>query len=461
MATAGSSPASKQNEMQPSIEELLATRLSVTSLKIQGASRTSADLLNRLLNPVLSTGGTFEGVIEDVSEAVDRLRATNCFKGVDAYLDTTESGDASVNFTLSEKGWYQIHTGTSMETTSERGAIVEGSLLFRNLRGSADTLKAAIEWGGSGASLSPDPSTAYDIQYLRPFVGGLNNMAFASLRNEQRNHVESSSYGLHTRRGEIGLDAPLGTFAVSAAWREVGKLDKDASPLIREDAKHTWITALKHMMATDTRDNPLMPTTGTAAELTSVMALPMGDVTFTKLEGALQKHISLAGGALSLSARGGIVLGKHRTPLPDRFFLGGANSFRGFVPRGVGPRDRDDAIGGDLFYTLTGLLSLPFPTGSLLSQLFNARMHIFGSAGDLTEVGVAKEGMKRLQGRPLEKVKSAWEGLSKSARVSVGLGVALETGIGRVEINFCQALRKGDGDRIKSGVQFGISESFS
>lgn len=446
------------SEPEPSIEELLSARLSVTSLKIGGASRTNAKLLERIIHPVLSTGGTFSGVIEDVSQAVDRLRNTNCFKGVDAYLDTTPTGDASVVFTLQEKSLYQITTGTNIRTDGEREASIAGSFLFRNLTGTADTLKASLEWGGAGAALDHKPSASVDVQYQKPFFATLDTTAFGLLRVSENNHASTSSYSLYTRRAASGIHSPWGMFSLSSSWREVGDVDKEASCLIREDAGHSWITSLNHSIQYDNRDHSPMPTRGSAVELQTEIALPVGNSKgFTKLSGTAQNHFSIAGGTLSLCGRSGVMLSSVRANLADRFFLGGSNSFRGFQPRGVGPRDKNDALGGDIFYTLTSMFSLPLPKASLLSQMFNARMHAFATCGDMSEV---KEVGERVAGLGIRQMGDVWQRVSVSARVSAGLGIALETSVGRIEINVCRVLRGGERDVPHMGVQFGLSEAF-
>lgn len=450
---------------QPSIEELLAARLSVTSLKIQGATRTNADLLNAVIHPVMSTGGSFEGVIEDVSKAVDRLRTTNCFKSVDAYLDTTPAGDASVLFTVSEKSLYQLHTGTTLQTSGDREASLEGSFLWRNLRGHADTLKASVGWvaDATSPSFSSFPSTSWDIEYVRPFVAGLDTSLVNSLRGTLNNHTESSSYSLYTRKAESSLFTPIGSFSFFSAWRQVANVDLDASPVIVEDAGHSWKTALQHTIDTDSRDHGPMPTSGLYARLQQEITIPLGDISLSRFDASTQFHLPFGGGpVLSLAGRTGAVFSQARTRLPDRLFLGGPNSLRGFCPRGVGPRDGKDAVGGDAYYALTAMFSLPLPAASLLSQLFRARFHLFATAGDVAEMDMVRQGLRGLRDVAVRAVpKKAWEGIAQSARVAVGLGVALETAVGRVEVNYCHALRSATTDEPKAGIQIGISESFS
>lgn len=449
----------------PSIEEILATKLSLTSVKTQGVNRTSPELLSRILNPVLSTGGTFQGVIEDVSQAVDLLRSTNCFKGVDAYVDRTLTNDASANFTLSEKGVYQVSTGSAIETGGEREVSIETNVALRNVFGKLDTVRAAASWLGTAGipSFGGEPSAAYEVEYVRPFVPFLHTTVFSSFAAVVKNFSEVSSYRLRSKSGDVGIRTPAGVFSLVGGWREIG-VDETASAIIREEAGHSWRTCLKYVAEIDGRDDPAMPSDGSSGYMMAELPLPVGNSRGIKVETAGQAHVPVAGGVLSVSGRSGIACCADgaRVGIADRFFLGGSNSFRGFENRGVGPRAGQDALGGDVFYNLTGMFSLPLPRDSLLAQVFNARMHVFGSVGDLTEVTAVREGVKGLRGKAMkEGMRLGLDGICESMRVSVGVGVALQTSVGRIEINFCSARRRASGDAVKAGVQFGISESFS
>lgn len=359
-----------------------------------------------------------------------------------------------------------------IETTGERDASVEGAFLWRNLTGHCDTLKMAVAWmGGAKSAFAEEPSLSWDASYTAPFALGLDTKAYARLGGSVRNYSRQSSHTLRVRDGEIGIHSSLGKFALASAWRELCAVEDDASPLIREEAGHSWKTSLKHEIGYDTRDNAAMPSEGVALTVCEEVTLPrLGDVRFVKGEGNAQMHVPLgaSGVVLSVSARGGMVLGRggKSVLVQDRFFLGGANSLRGFLARGIGGRDGRDAVGGEAFYTLMAMFSVPVPRESLLWQLFNARVHVFGNVGDLMDSGVAgrhfRRAVKREEGVAISKhLKGVWNDIYKSMRVALGLGVALETSIGRVEINFCQVMRAADSDQFKTGIQFGISESFS
>ncbi|KAI0557179.1 Surface antigen D15-like protein [Gracilaria domingensis] len=460
-----SDPSSSSPAAQPSIEELLAAKLSITSYSIHGVNRTKEKLIHKVLQPVLSTGGDFEGVINDVSTAVDRLRSTNCYKGIDAFIDHQHDKTASVRFTFTEKSSVQLTTGTSIDTSSERDASMDGTLSLRNLLGAADTLRFTLSWIGATStsrSFSKNPSNSCSAAYVRPFVLGLNSSMFSNVSYSQLNHSEASSYNLVTRLADCGLHTVLGTFTLASVWRNLTHVQPTASSLIRDDAKDSWKTSLRHHVEIDMRDDMVMPNQGIFASLTHEHTLPIGDIRLSTVETAFQSHFPLiADAVLSFSSRLGTHFSSSRVQTPDRFFIGGANSLRGFKTRGVGPMDGKDSIGGDVFYTSSLMLSLPMPANSLLSQLFNARLHMFLNGGDVFEMTDMKEAIGDLKGTGLqEAVRKAFDGIYGGLRVAAGVGVAFDTSVGRVELNLCNVFKSSVSDQPQIGFQFGVSQSF-
>lgn len=454
---------------ESTVGEMLSSRLSLSSVSVTGADRTSKKLLDRITLPVLSTGGTFATVVDDVSKAVDLLRSTDCYNGVDAFLDTSSDTSASAVFTLTEKSLYKLHTGTTIDTSpgARRDPSVEASFAFRNLTGQADSLKAAISWmgGAAGEAFAARPTTRTQIDYQRPFAFGLRAGLFAALSSSTHNHEQNSSHSLALRSTQVGVDHPFGRLSLIAAWRHVLNVRDDASRLVHHDAGHSWKTSIQEAIEVDGRDSRIMPTEGSLVSLNMEGTLPIGDVRFGKIDAAHQMHVpvGMSGLIMSLSSRFGLLMSQNGTSIIDRFYLGGSSSFRGFQNRGIGPRDQDDAVGGDVYYTCGGMLSIPLPESSVLSKLFNARLHVFLTAGDLTDNATALDAFSPLATKLpiMDRARSTLKNVTDSMRATSGLGIALETTVGRIELNYCHILRSAERDIGSSGFQFGISESFS
>lgn len=446
------------------IDELMATPLAVSSVIVRGASRTRQQFLEKLIAPVVSTGGSFSGVVEDVHDAVERIRATGVFSGADAFLAPGDDNAAAVIVTVTEKPTYQIRTGTSVRTSGDRDASVEASVVWRNLTGRTDTLRASTSyWGGvtsrEGAGVVPGNSVAVD--YTAPFVYGLRNSAFARIEQLSRMHDESH-FRERAREAVAGVLTPVGTFSVCGTWREVCEVDEKASVLVRDEAGHSWKGSITHEIGIERRDDAQLPTSGYCASLQTEMAgMFGGDARFRKIEAGAQLHVPVGASGLSvaLCGRVGAAGGMDgKIGILDRFFLGGPNSLRGFAHRGVGPRESDSALGGSAFYSLGVYVSAPTPRHSLLHQFFRARVHGFAVAGDVGALNGARESVGAV--RNAEGVRRVCSEIRESARTAIGIGIAGDTAFGRIELNLTSALSLAPNDVENTGVQFGLSREF-
>ncbi len=137
------------------------------------------------------------------------------------------------------------------------------------------------------------------------------------------------------------------------------------------------------------------------------------------------------------SLRTGFVTGLNGndTRAIDRFFPG-ADGFRGFAPRGIGPRDGEDALGGNQY--LIGSVEVQRDLGTVLSVPTRAGLFVdSGSSWGLDDT---------LSGR----IDDGWH-----SRVSVGLSVTVEVAQTPVSIYFAQPLVKESGDEVqKFGLGF-------
>jgi outer membrane protein insertion porin family len=103
----------------------------------------------------------------------------------------------------------------------------------------------------------------------------------------------------------------------------------------------------------------------------------------------------------------------------DRFFLGG-DSFRGFAPSGVGPRDKEthDALGGNILYA--GTAELSFPLG--FPEEFQIRGRVFSDVGTLTKIDGSTNDVED----------------SASLRASVGIGLTWRSPFGPIAIDLAR-----------------------
>eukprot|EP00172_Hildenbrandia_rubra_P001217 Plantae.Rhodophyta-Hildenbrandia_rubra.ctg17678.p1 GENE.Plantae.Rhodophyta-Hildenbrandia_rubra.ctg17678~~Plantae.Rhodophyta-Hildenbrandia_rubra.ctg17678.p1 ORF type:complete len:494 (+),score=98.73 Plantae.Rhodophyta-Hildenbrandia_rubra.ctg17678:25-1482(+) len=484
MAPTGATPGGggkreeSQNEVLDGValDEILSARLGIRKIRIEGAERTSESFIKYLFSPALRSdssinndddggGRRFREVLEDVAEGVGRLESSGVMSGVDAMIDRSEfSGGGEYEFgdlvvTVKEKSRYAVRTGTSMSPHGDLTTSIDGMLCWRNILGNAEICTASASWLNPG-SFQGHPSNKLEVVLVKPFLFSLSSALFVNGAYQTLNHAPHSEYSLKSTLGSLMVSTGLGEFSYRCVLREPHDVSKGVSPIIRDECNPSLLSGLVYNATIDTRDNPRVPTVGRFVTLdTKVGGLfKLGDVRLAKAEIACQQHVALGIErriSLSFAMRMGAVttFGDEKDKdvrIIDKHFLGGngigggSSPMRGFQTRGVGPMDAGGSLGGSAFYVGTAMLTLAAPVGSLLERAFNGRVHLFGTMGDCGNGWMNRN----------------WRSFKDTMRTAVGVGVALETGLGRIEVNFCRPLRKSKGDKAQDGVQFALTREF-
>jgi len=122
---------------------------------------------------------------------------------------------------------------------------------------------------------------------------------------------------------------------------EIKNPDVPTPDLLLAALGNTWFTTGKVSLTHDTRDNAFLPTEGHFVQASYEQAF--GDFTYPQFRGDAKQYFTLherpdgeGRHVLSLSAQLGWT--GDETPIYERFFAGGYQSFRGFDFRGVTPR---------------------------------------------------------------------------------------------------------------------------
>jgi outer membrane protein insertion porin family len=159
---------------------------------------------------------------------------------------------------------------------------------------------------------------------------------------------------------KLRLGHRLGEFnRIQAKYRyedvEILDLGSDVSEEIRREEGTKRISSLTLSLARDTRDNFFDPSRGVRSSISTEVAGDFfgGNENFTKHIGRASWFIPAWGeSSVNLRMELGLVDtygDSERVPIYERFYIGGADSVRGYPYRDIGPKDdHDQPIGGEV-----------------------------------------------------------------------------------------------------------------
>jgi outer membrane protein insertion porin family len=223
----------------------------------------------------------------------------------------------------------------------------------------------------------------------------------------------------------------------------------------------------------------MMPSRGyllkTVTELAGLGPLK-GDVAFGKFELESLAAVPIpipgiegdSGVSFTAGLRGGLLypltLGGQSAPsqsrINDRFQLGGPTDVRGFRLSGLGPREGQDALGGDVYAAGGASLLFPLPR---LGKETPLRFQTFINAGRLLALKDTRQdkeqpmGSNDVQSSFAQAVNDLSNGLPSTA---AGFGLVYAHPAARFEVNFSLPLVMRKGEEGRKGLSFGVGLSF-
>ncbi|KAF2771476.1 hypothetical protein EJ03DRAFT_349489 [Teratosphaeria nubilosa] len=453
--------------------------VTISSVRVIGAPHTRPAFLERIFQPVLShnrpDAGTYtlQSALAEIGGAVDKLNRLDIFQQpISTYIDTPDQTDPTTSpidyavfVNAKERGRYTIKTGTEAGT-AEGSAFVNAQL--RNLFGGAESLNA-------NASLGTRTRSAYSANFATPILSNPDlRFEIGGLASSTLKHWASHEEVLKGGNSRILYrTSPWSQheLAYNGLWRQITGLAEKASPTIRADAGDSFKSSLTHTWLNDTRDIPMLPSRGyllkTVTELAGFGPLK-GDVAFAKTAFDCQVAIPIpipgfrkaseTGISFTAGLRGGLLyplsLSGQSSPsgsrINDRFQLGGPPDVRGFQLSGLGPRDGQDAVGGDVYGAGGASLLLPLPKVGKDTPL---RLQAFINGGRLLALSQADDAMGSLAdtfGKLTDELPSA----------AAGVGLVYAHPAARFELNFSLPLVVRKGEEGRKGLSFGVGINF-
>ena len=201
-----------------------------------------------------------------------------------------------------------------------------------------------------------------------------------------------------------------------------------------------------------------------------------GDVAFGKFELESQAAVPIpipgvkgdSGISFTAGLRGGLLypltLGGQPAPsqsrINDRFQLGGPTDVRGFRLSGLGPREGQDALGGDVYAAGGASLLFPIPR---MGKDTHLRFQTFINAGRLLSLKDTRQDKEQamssndVQSSFKQTVDELSNGLPSTA---AGFGLVYAHPAARFEVNFSLPLVMRKGEEGRKGLSFGVGLSF-
>jgi len=334
-----------------------------------------------------------------------------------------------------ERGRFFLKTST--DVGNGEGALT-GLARVRNLWGQAEVFEASVGLGNKTRASCQVRAEAplWAARARGELSANASERDFSGFAS-----CNETSKGVAAR---LKTDTAYGAHELSyeLATRTIGSLLPGASDSIRQVAAAgpNLRSAVTLSWIRDTRDQTVFPTKGSLLKLVQEYAGLFGQTNYLKttVESGFARPLLNTSAIISLGFQGGLIhpLAGRAVPFNDRFQLGGPTNVRMFQMNSLGPKDRNDYLGGEKYWA-TGLSVLaPIPW----KPDWPLKLHGFINAGSLF---------------------NDWQTL-KSQKPSVALGIGLVGNIQdvRVEANVGMPLLAQKSDGARRGLQVGLGIGF-
>lgn len=293
-----------------------------------------------------------------LAEAADRLRALGIFGQTNVTLREGSSPDKAV-VSVEVEDVATGSVGFALGYSSEGG--FNGTINFseRNFLGKGQAFSFDLSVG--------EKSNVFSFSFFEPALYGRDVGAGISAYYRDANRTESSfqttNFGIEPNlRFALGEHTDL-RLGYRISLDEIRDFSVGASPYLLGDAGERVTSALSVTLSYDQLNSRSEPTSGYFLSIEEEYAGLGGDVNYLKTVAKARAYTAFFDESLILSAEleGGLLTTQDpQSRVTDRFFLGG-QTLRGFATGGIGPRDSDDALGGNMYAVLR--LKSSFPIG--------------------------------------------------------------------------------------------------
>ncbi|MCX7915518.1 MAG: outer membrane protein assembly factor BamA, partial [Verrucomicrobiae bacterium] len=356
----------------------------IERIPIRGNTKTKSKVIRREL--AVAPGDIYNTVKVDAS--VERLKNLGYFSKVEATPEpTTVPGRKDLVINVEEQRTGSVTFGAGFSSIDKLVGFVEltqGNFDLFNpptFTGGGQKLRLRLQLGTERKD--------YVLSFTEPwFLDQRLALGVDLFRRE--NTYQSRYYAEDRLGGAVRLEKALNEFLRAELEYSLQnielRVDPTASKELQSQDGERLRSALSLALVHDTRDSVFLTTRGNRTEFSvELVGGPWGgDVNVYKLNAKTTFYFPLFNGhVLQLLAAAGVVDAFGSTsgsgptvteivkgvpvqrkvndvPIFDRYFLGGANTLRGFKYRGVGPRDvLGEPIGGNTYCNATVEYTIP------------------------------------------------------------------------------------------------------
>ncbi len=416
----------------------------VERIDITGNTKTKDVVIRRQLR--LAEGDPVNAFLIERGRA--RVQALGFFKSVALKVTPGSSPDRLVvGLVVVEDETLNLGFGVGYSTAE--GVVGDVSAVERNLFGNGQQLRLKV--AGSFTRLQAD------IGFTEPHILGSKVSGGFDVLYRDVDYTKQASYKSQKVGGTVRLGYPItdtvtGGINYSFVRSTLYDVGPNASAAIKEalngSASNTYDTSsVGYSLAYDTRDKKKNPSSGVYFSLAQDLAGAGGDVRYIRSVGearayyAVNDSVTLAG-----RAQGGIIggWGGQDVRLLDMFYKGN-EVVRGFAPAGIGPRDtlsvNQDALGGRMFVGSSAEVLFQLPG---VPRDLGLRGAVFFDAGSLWGVSRTASALPGISGT------------TPSLRASVGTGLAWDSPIGALRVDYAFPILKQTYDKTQA-LSFGLS----
>ncbi|PLW50280.1 hypothetical protein PCANC_05605 [Puccinia coronata f. sp. avenae] len=411
----------------------------LSAVRVVGGHHTRPEFLSELFRPLLADGRerTLPQILECSDEIHDRLAKLGIFSHLDMSLSANRDDPQGIEALVKvvERGRFFMKTST--DVGNGEGALT-GVVRARNICGRADVLEASVGLGNktrASCQLRAEAPlwAARARGELAANASERDLSGFASCNETVKGLTTKlkteTSYGAHELSYEL-------------ATRSIGSLLPGASDSIRKIAAAgpNLRSAISLSWSRDTRDQTVFPTQGSLLKLVQEYAGLFGQANYLKttVESAISRPLFNTPATVSLGFQGGFIhpLGGKEAPFNDRFQLGGPTNVRMFQMNSLGPKDRNDYLGGEKYWASGLSVLAPVPS----KPEWPLKLHGFINAGSLF---------------------NDWQTLkTQTPSIAVGIGLVGSIQDVRVEANVGMPLAAQKSDGARRGLQVGLGIGF-